>query len=517
MNDIMAKDLQKLFIGRGFNPVIGTIYQQQEIWLSWYRGNVDGFHEIQKRSLEGIMIAIHKPTLQMAKKVSEDVTSLLFNEKVQLVISGDDKAQGVLDTVLLDNNYHDEMVNFIELTCVYGTGLTVEYRSNNKTKVNFLHGDRVIIIDYDNTTPTAVAVIQQFKKDKKTYHHVMYHTFADDKYRIQHEMYSIKSGSGLGRADSLDVLFTNKELNAMRHTRLEDNTQIVEYYTEYDTDTPHFQVFKLAISNNYDVRSPLGISIFANSTGTLENIDEKYYSSRMDSINSRKRIFVGDEASKSQKRVDDGQISYRKYFDPDETQFQVLKGLESSETPVVAFVPVYDSAQHDEAIQMEMNYLSSKVMLGSNYYSFKDGAVGYQNEMNVIASSSDTFRNRQKNLNRLKKAIVDMMKSIMFLEQENGNYSGVLDKLEYDVHFDDDIITDDATIIKQMRDDSLDGFIAEYKYIMKAYGLNEEDAKAMIEEGRLDLAERNSALIKPYEEDEEDEEDEDEDSDDDDE
>ena len=137
--------------------------------------------------------------------------------------------------------------------------------------------------------------------------------------------------------------------------------------------------------------------------------------------------------------------------------------------------------------------------------------------MNVIASSSDTFRNRQKNLNRLKKAIVDMMKSIMFLEQENGNYSGVLDKLEYDVHFDDDIITDDATIIKQMRDDSLDGFIAEYKYIMKAYGLNEEDAKAMIEEGRLDLAERNSALIKPYEEDEEDEEDEDEDSDDDDE
>jgi len=173
MNDIMAKDLQKLFIGRGYNPVMGTIYQQQELWLSHYRGDVDGFHSIQKKNLEGIQIAIHKPSLQMAKKVSEDVTSLLFNEKVQLIINGDTKAQGILDEVLLKNNYFDEMTNFIELTCVYGTGLSVEYLANNKTKLNFLYGDRVIIIDYDNTTPKAVAVIQQFVKEKMTYHHVM--------------------------------------------------------------------------------------------------------------------------------------------------------------------------------------------------------------------------------------------------------------------------------------------------------------------------------------------------------
>ena len=63
------------------------------------------------------------------------------------------------------------------------------------------------------------------------------------------------------------------------------------------------------------------------------------------------------------------------------------------------------------------------------------------------------------------------MKSILFLAKELGKYSGNLD-LEYDVVFDDDIMTDDATILQQYRLDAMDGLIPEYMYIMKAY---EED------------------------------------------
>ena len=476
----MAKDLQKLFIGRGYNPVIGTIYQQQEHWLSWYRGNVDGFHTFRKKNVDGVLLEITKPTLQMAKKVGEDVTSLLFNEKVSLTVSGNDNAQTVLDDVLNANNFYDEMPNFIELTAIpYGTGVMVEYQRDSETKMNYLFGDRVVVIDYENTTPTAVAIIQQFQKDSRQFHHIMYHTYKDGMYRIQHEMYSSKNAKGLGKPDSLAVLFNEKELNKMRHTKTVDNVEIVEYYIEYDTDTPHFQVFKFPISNNFDVRSPLGISLIANSTGTLENIDEKYYSSRMDSINSRKRIFVDEEATKMQKVNVGGTIRWVKYFDQDETQFQVLKGMANdSNKAIEAYAPVYDSAQHDNAIQMELNYLSSKCMLGSNYYSYTDGAIGYQNEMNVIASNSDTFRNRQKTLNRLKVVLINMMKSILFLEKDNGNYSGDLD-LEYDVHFDDDIMTDDATVIEQYRKDAEDGIITYEDYLMRAYKMTEEEAQEM--------------------------------------
>jgi len=205
----------------------------------------------------------------------------------------------------------------------------------------------------------------------------------------------------------------------------------------------------------------------------------------MDSINSRKKLFIDEKAAKLHKTKDaSGNIVFKKYFDQDETQYQVLKDMtgDGSQKSIEAYTPIYDSAQHDMAIQMELNYLSSKVGLGSNYYSFENGAVGYQNEMNVIASNSDTFRNRQKNLNKLKIVLVNMMKSIMYLENEIGNFNGNLDELEYDVAFDDDIMTDDATVVAQYRKDADDGVITYERYLMKAYGVTEEEAQEITNE-----------------------------------
>ena len=483
MNDTMAKDIQKLFQEKGYNPVIGTIYRQQQEWLSWYRGDVDGFHNIQKKTVDGTLRGIQKPSLQMGKKVCEDNASLLFNENVMLTVNNE-QAQAVIDEVLNNTYYYDEMPNYVELTGVYGTGVSVEYIADNEIKMNYLFGDKVVVIDYENTTITAIAVIQHFSKDKRKYNHIMYHNYKDGKYRITHEMYGSKNANGLGNAESLSVLFSDTELNKMRHSVKKDGYVEVEYYIEYETNTPHFQVFKYPISNNYDVRSPMGIALFANSVGTLENIDEKYYSSRMDSINSRKRIFVDQEATKMVKTKDvNGNIIMKKYFDQDETQFQPLKGMsgDGSKKAIEAYAPTYDSQQHDLAIQAELNYLSSKCMLGTNYYSFTDGQVGYQNELNTVVSNSDTFRNRNKTLNRLRNVIIGQMKSILFLASTIGKYSGSLD-LEYDVQFDDDIMTDDKTMLEQYRLDAMDGLIPEYMYIMKAYKVDEATAKKMIEE-----------------------------------
>lgn len=507
MNDTMAKDLQKLFQEKGYNPVIGTIYRQQQEWLSWYRGDVDGFHNIQKKTVDGTLRGIQKPSLQMAKKVCEDNTSLLFNENVLLTVNNK-KAQEILDDVLKDTHYYDEMPNYIELTGVYGTGVSVEYIANNEIKMNYLFGDKVVVIDYENTTITAIAVIQHFSKDKRKYNHVMYHTYQNGKYRITHEMYGSKNANGLGNPDSLGVLFSEKELNKMRHIETdEQGNQYTVYYVEYETEIPHFQVFKYPISNNYDVRSPMGISLYANAVGTLENIDEKYYSSRMDSINSRKRIFVDQEATKMVKTKDaSGNLIMKKYFDQDETQYQPLKGMnDGTNKAIEAYAPAYDSTQHDLAIQAELNYLSSKCMLGTNYYSFTDGQVGYQNELNTVVSNSDTFRNRNKTLNRLRNVIIAQMKSILYLAKELGLYNGKLD-LEYTVQFDDDIMTDDKSMLEQYRLDAQDGFIPEYMYIMKAYKVDETTAKKMLEEAN-EGQDFDDVVIEPKNDDDQEDED----------
>ena len=504
MNETRLKDLQKLFTDRGYNPVIGTIYQKQEYWLEWYRGEVDGIHTMQKKNAEGRLISIEKPSLQMAKKVSEDITSLLFNENVTLTVS-DEKAQEVLDARLLANNFYDEMPNFIELTAgPFGTGVIVEYIADKESKITYLFGDKVFVIDYDNTTAKGVAVVQEFVKEKMKYNHVMYLTMVEGKYRIKHEMYGTKKGNnGIGDPASLTVLFSDKELNSMRHTKKVDNVEVVEYYKEYETDTPHFQVFKLAISNNYDVRSPLGISAYANSIGTLENIDEKYYSSKVESINKRARLFIDDEASKLQKKVnEDGSVSWVKYFDSDETQFQTLKGMsESGNKAVEIFAPALESDKIDLAIQNELNYLSLKTLGSTNYYSFKDGVVGYQNELGLSLGEAPLNRKRNSNLNRLNTVLVGMMKAILFLEKELGNYSGSLD-LEYTVQFDDDIFVDDTTKLNKLRLDAQDGLIPEYMYIMAAYKVGKEEALEILKEAE-DSSYEETEPMPPEEEQEE--------------
>ena len=150
---------------------------------------------------------------------------------------------------------------------------------------------------------------------------------------------------------------------------------------------------------------------------------------------------------------------------------------------IEVYAPAYDSLQHDQAIQAELNYLSSKTMLGRNYYSFENGQVGYMNELNVSMSNSDTFRNRQKTLNRLSTVIIDMMKAILYLHKENGTYTGELD-LEYEVQFDDDILEDNATKLARLKEDAAAGNIPHWMYIKEAYKLSEEEAKKLYQEAQ---------------------------------
>ena len=218
MNDTKIKDLSKLFASKGYNVVIGTTFAKQEEWLSYFRGNVNNVHHFQRKSMSGRRIDMYKPSLQMPKKVAEEWTSLLYNEKVEL-ITGSKDSQLALDEVLLDNHFTDEIVTFIELVMgAYGEGVIIEYIADDKVKLNFIYGDKIMVIGYENSTVTDIAVIDEFEKDKMAYTHVMYHEVDNELYRITHEMYVTKAvNKGLGKECSLDILFSEQEIKGMTH------------------------------------------------------------------------------------------------------------------------------------------------------------------------------------------------------------------------------------------------------------------------------------------------------------
>ena len=84
------QDILLAISSRGQNPVQGTIYQRMADWKSWYRGNVNNFHRYQIKNVKGHTRTCQRLSMQMAKKVCEDWTTLIFNESVLEIITVND-------------------------------------------------------------------------------------------------------------------------------------------------------------------------------------------------------------------------------------------------------------------------------------------------------------------------------------------------------------------------------------------------------------------------------------------
>jgi len=363
-----------------------------------------------------------------------------------------------------------------------------------------------MVIDYVNSTITAIAVIDEFEKDKMAYTHIMYHEVDDGWYRITHEIYETKkTNKGLGKKTTLDILFSEVEIESMKHEIKNEDNEVVDYiyYMEYETEDAHFQVYKPPIVNNHDVKSPMGIPVIANALASFNGIDSKNFNlDREDSL-TRTRIFVDDKVMEwSKVRDSQGNPQSRKYFNEDEDVYQIIKGMVDSDQSVVTSNPTYDSAPRIEAIKLDLAFIGFKCGLGTDYFSFENGSV-YVNEANVISSNSDTWRNRNKHINRLKQVLIGMIKSILYLKEIEFNPKKI------DVVFDDDIITDETAILIQMKTDALDGIIPMYLYTMRKYKVSKIQALKWEKESENDnaLVEPKSEIVPPEEDNEEEEED----------
>ena len=480
LNQLLA-----IFRKKGFNPVIGTIYEQQQKWLSWYRGEVNDFHFYDIKSINGLKVGKKKMSLNMAKKVAEDWQSLLFNERVTLEVD-DEKAQDIVNAVLERNQFIEEMSNFIELSMVYGTGVIVEYLENSDVQLDFIYGDNIIPLSHRNKQITEIAAVQEFQKNSHFFTHVSYHLLNDGKYTIVHELYKSKQRTYLGSPVGLNAVFSQHELSNM----------IDGFMVEFDSPMPFFQVFKPAIVNNFEVTSPMGISPIANSISLLAAIDEEFNGLYTEVKLSRKRLLVNSEATKTQivkDRDGEGNVSVRtvSYFDTDEEIFQSIPMDES--IPFKEFAPVYNSSPYIEGLNHKLNLLSQKVGLGNGYYRFDTS--GGMTATEVVSKNSDTWRNRNKHAKVLREVLSDMMRSILHLEKSVGGFNGDPDALDYTVHFDDSIIVDDAKRLEELKNDVLDGFIPKYVYIAEKYHITDDEAKAMLGEAQEEDRQATSAFL----------------------
>ncbi len=440
---------------KGINLVVGSIYDFQQIWKSWYRGNVNNFHYYTAQ-VNGKAVKCERLTMNMPKKVCEDIAKLLWTEKTRIELSNQKATKKLWE--VLDSKENSFTVNFpvfLEKACALGTGVLIEYKDNeDKTIIDYLLGDVVIPYKYTNSYISGLVTISRFsekvRKDKKTYYtHITYHEYEKGIYRRLNELYKSSTETELGKEIEFSTLFPN-----------------VKEVEEVETSTPRFQVFKPNLANNYDTDSPMGISILANSIDRFKAIDMKYDSFFKEFKLGKKRILVDPTAMKATTTADtEGNTHLVQYFDTEDEAYVGINGMEDQPVKEIDFN--LRAQEHIDGINAELNWLSSNMGLGSNFYKF-DG-TGVKTATEVISENSEAFRTKVHYDIIVNDVLYDLIKVVCEMEGIKNTKITIVP--------DDSIIEDKNTEQMRAQQEVAAGLKSKKSYLMDIKGMTEEEAE----------------------------------------
>lgn len=439
---------------KNINLVVGNIYDFQQIWKSWYRGSVNDFHYYTER-VNGKDCKKERLTMNMPKKICEDISKLLWTEKTRIELSNKKATERLWE--VLDSKENSFTVNFpifLEKALAIGAGVLIEYKdSNDKTIIDYLDGTVVIPYLYTNGYIQGLITVSRFiettRKKEVYYTHITYHEYKDGIYRRLNELYKSNIETELGKEISFEEKFPN-----------------VEVLEEIETSTPRFQIFKPNLANNFDMETPMGLSVLANSIDRFKALDMKYDSFYREFKLGKKRILVDPTAMKGTMQADEsGNVRLVQYFDSNDEAYVGINGMEGQPVKDVDFS--LRAQEHIDSINADLNWLSSNVGLGNSFYKF-DGN-GLRTATEVISENAEAFRTKTHYDIIVNDVIYDLIKVICEMEGIKTNKITIIP--------DDSIIEDKNTEQIRAMQEVTQGLRSKKSYLMDIKGMSEQEAE----------------------------------------
>lgn len=431
-----------------------------EEWGDWYKGKVASFHNYKVFNGKK-EVHLKRYSLGMAKKVCEDWANLLINEKTDITL-GDEQSQATLGEILYDCHFWRKSNEGVEKTFALGLGawvlsvedITVQDNGNinpdGKINITFVNGKKVRPITIVDDKITECAFINV--NSDKTYISVHLKDGENGNYRIH---------------------------NITAHGKDEDNLTYEpdSDYFVFDTksDTPWFQILKPNISNNIDINSPLGISIFANAIDILKEIDLIFDSYANEFSLGKKRIFLNAR----QQYVDTATGEIRETFDSNDVAIYVLPESDDGNTFMQDGTQTLRVNEHQAGLQDQLNLLSYACGFGTEHYKYNSGNVSTATQ--IISENSEMFRNIKKHEILIEDALINLVKAIIYAANTFTQYK-LNAGTNIEVKFDDSIIEDKSA---EMANDRLDvsmGVMSKAEFRAKWYNEDLETAQRKIDE-----------------------------------
>lgn len=474
---------------RGYNPIVGDIYTKQQEWLSWFRGSVNGFHTFTQK-INGVEEMFERQTMNMPKKMCEDMSTLIWNEKCHVNVENDSAADELIKNVLADNNFDEAFSDLLETSFGMGMGYQVEYIDNGVIKLDFINFENALPLAWENRLVTALLTFSQQKiavKGKDRYYtHCQYHEIVNGQYTVTHEAYISDDAQSVGKRAPLD--------------RVLGEGAGMDYKFTFNTDKPCFQIIRPNIQNHHDINSPYGVSLYSSMLSYFKIADTLFDMYQTEAEDNRTRIIVDAQLLQT-KMVDDeetGETKFISYFDKKQTCMMALPIRRSKDSDQKA-IEYFQGDLRTDKLEIGLNSILQTIGFragfGKNFYHFNEQGE-YQNELAVMHSNSELYKVKKKHEKIIGRAISDMARSILMLAVTLGTYAGDPATLEINVEFDDSIIQDDESIAKNWVNMADKGYIPPWYAVAKTLKISDEAARVLYDEETA----RKKTLIAAYDE-----------------
>ena len=411
----------------GYKTIEPSWYNRVEMWQTWYRGKVQGFHDYQVwNGME--RVACCRYSLGMAKKICEDWANLLMNEKVKVTLEGE-KEQAFIDEVFSENDFEVAMNELQERGAAAGTYAIIpriskatlngrgELVDGGEIVLDYVTAEHIYPLAWVNRKISECAFASVIVAEGKTYTYIQLHVLKNGQYEIHNKIYESTDG-GLEETSFSDV----KGMEAV------PDKPILTH-----SDKPQFVIGRYNIVNNVVDNNPMGIAVYANAIDQIKGVDIAYDSYVNEFVLGKKRVMVKPAATKN--------LEGESVFDPQDVTFYVLPEDVSDGSLIQPIDMQLRTAEHTQGLQDQLNVLSAKCGFGEEHYKFEHGAVATATQ--IISENSTLFRTVKKHEIVLEALLIDLCRILLRLGNTYMN-KGLDEEVEISVDFDDSIIEDKA-------------------------------------------------------------------------
>lgn len=459
-------------------------YRLMDVWKEIYSGYHKPWHNITYQTVNGNkQRTMH--SLRMAKASTEKLSKIIFTERV--LINIDDKAFGdFIHDTLNDNRFNKVFQGKLEQMFALG-GLILkavpkqQQDGSYKLSITYITPDAFIPIRYENGEVTEAAFPHVTKKNDKTYclyeiHEWVYETIKETGVKVKVLQVRNELYEQLNELDDkikripLDFLYPDlKDVVLIRGLK-----------------DPLFVYIKPNIANNFDLQSPLGISIYANALDTLYAIDQTFDSLIREFKLGKRKIIVPYAAIKTVIDPVDG--SMHRYFDADDEAYQAFNFQDPDKQKIIDNTVALRVDEHTSAISALLNIYAMQTGFSAGSFTFDGASVKTATE--IVSEQSATYHTKQVNEELIEEGLKRFI-NVMGQLGELYDLVTMPDDYEIEMFWDDTIVKDKYTdsdfFIKLVGN----GLWSKKRAIMKIMDVTEKEADDILAEIAKEQATNN--------------------------